>query len=587
MDLDQAKRSLWRMARNGWRRAQALVLPFEVPVFYDAVYRLPLPSAALPSGLDLRRADYVAWYLLEGLKVSPECFHSAAAIGFDDLARVHSSRLIESLLDAETLAATFTVDASEVSVDDVLQTIRVACGATLEATRLALRRKRSTLNLLGGFHHAAPDRIGPLCPVNDIAVAVEVVRSEGFDGTIAMLDLDTHPPDGTAQCFDGDDKVWLGSLSGSDWGTLPSFVDETVLPEATGDREYLRALDELLTRMPEADLYYVIAGGDIAEGDGLGTLSISEHGVRERDRRVDGEIGGRPSVWLPGGGYSSASWRLLAGSALAMSGRSGEVIDREFDPLTAHFSKIHRKLGREQLTDDELMLADLGLAPVSRGPDKLLGFWTVSGLEYALTRYGILAHVRRLGYSNLRVVLDEASVGERIRVFGTAMGTEHMLVEQIVEEREIAGKRVLFVNWMTMRHPRARFTGDRPRLPGQDMPGLGLGREAAFLIAGMAMRLGFEGTAYRPAWYHVAYIGRHTHFFVDEARQGRFEAMVRDLGDLPLLEATRMVADGRVLMNGEPYAWEADEMVMGLSLERDQQAIADERERVRFTVAYS
>ncbi|MBT8495495.1 MAG: histone deacetylase [Deltaproteobacteria bacterium] len=573
------------MARRTWKRAQALIDPFEVPVFYDAVYRLPLPSASLPSGLELRRADYVAWYLLEGLKVSPECFHSAAAVSFEDLGAVHSRELVESLLEAETLAGVFAVHASEVSVDDVLATIRVACGATVEATGLALRRRRPVVNLLGGFHHAGRARTGPLCPVNDIAVAVAVARRQGFDGRVAVIDLDAHPPDGTADCFDGDDRVSISSISGSDWGPLPDWVDEVLLPEGTGDREYLRALDELLVRMPDADLAFVLAGGDVLAGDGLGALSVSMHGIRERDRRVAHALGSTPAVWLPGGGYSTRAWRVLAGTALVLGGRSSEVIDPDFDPLTAHFARIHSRLGREQLTDDELTLADLGLGPVERGPSKLLGFWTVSGLEYALTRYGIFAHTRRLGYSNLRVELDRASVGERMRVFGTSHGVEQVLVEMVVEERLVAEHRVLFVNWFTMRNPKARFTGDRPRLPGQDMPGLGLGRESAFLIAGMARRLGFEGTAYRPAWYHIAYIGRHTYRFVDPGRQGRFEAMLRDLSDLPLLEATRMVADGKVLINGEPYQWEADEMVMGLQLDQEREAVEAERERVRFELS--
>jgi hypothetical protein len=40
--------------------------------------------------------------------------------------------------------------------------------------------------------------------------------------------------------------------------------------------------------------------------------------------------------------------------------------------------------------------------------------------------------------------------------------------------------------------------------------------------------------------------------------------MIRDFDPLPLLEATHAVAEGRVLLNGRPYVWEADEMVIWL-----------------------
>ena len=157
MDFDDAADAFSRLARKAWRRAQAWAHPFEVPIYYDSVFRLPLPSASLPSGLELRRADYVTWYLLEGLKVSPECFRHPRPVGFRKLARVHSHELVESLLDPETLAAVFTVHPSEVSVDDVLGTIRAAVGATVDGTRLALRRRRPVLSL-SLIHISEPTR---------------------------------------------------------------------------------------------------------------------------------------------------------------------------------------------------------------------------------------------------------------------------------------------------------------------------------------------------------------------------------------------------------------------------------------------
>ena len=56
-------------------------------------------------------------------------------------------------------------------------------------------------------------------------------------------------PDGTADCVNGDPKCFVGSLSGSDWGSLAG-VDETVLPQGCGDAQYLTALSALLARLP-------------------------------------------------------------------------------------------------------------------------------------------------------------------------------------------------------------------------------------------------------------------------------------------------------------------------------------------------
>ena len=144
---------------------------------------------------------------------------------------------------------------------------------------------------------------------------------------------------------------------------------------------------------------------------------------------------------------------------------------------------------------------------------------------------------------------------------------------------------VLFVNWLTLRHPRAQFSALRPALPGQDVPGLGMAREASELLAIMARRLSLSGLAFRPSWYHMAYAARHLAHFIDPSREGRFQAMLRDLKGLALLEATQALAEKRVLMNGAPYEWEADDMVAWVSPDHarpDEAAVRAERERVAF-----
>ena len=100
----------------------------------------------------------------------------------------------------------------------------------------------------------------------------------------------------------------------------------------------------------------------------------------------------------------------------------------------------------------------------------------------------------------------------------------------------------------------------------------------------MASRLGLSAVVFRPAHFHNAYAARHAFQFVDPAREGRFEALVRDLADVPLVEATAAVDEGRVSLDGAPYAWEADEMVFWLrETPADAGEVERERDRVRFT----
>jgi len=216
----------------------------------------------------------------------------------------------------------------------------------------------------------------------------------------------------------------------------------------------------------------------------------------------------------------------------------------------------------------------------------LLGTYSADGLELALARYGILEGLRRLGYGPFRAAVSNDAVGDRAQLFGrTEDGAEHLLIECTLEKRELNGEPVLYVHWLTLRHPLARFSAQRPPLPDQEVPGLGLAREMTALFARIAERLSLAGIAFRPAAFHTAYAARAQYRFVDAARQGRFEALVRDLAAVPLPAATAAVASGQVLLGGEPYHWEADEMVLWRTPHaEDRHAVADARESARFTV---
>ena len=192
-----------------------------LPTWHHPDFRIPLTALAARTEVEPRRADLALWYLRDAGAILQEDLRTPHPISWSDLARVHPESFLETLTDPAVLSRVFSVQAHALPVDEVLHTVRLACGATLAAAREAVERRGPTLNLLGGFHHAGRSRAGGFCAVNDIAVAIATLRGDGFTGTVAVLDLDVHPPDGTADCL-AEEDVWLGSLSGADWGALPA-----------------------------------------------------------------------------------------------------------------------------------------------------------------------------------------------------------------------------------------------------------------------------------------------------------------------------------------------------------------------------
>lgn len=533
-------------------------------VWYHEEYRIPIEGL----GLETRRPDLVAWALLDFGVVDTGAFARPHRVPYSALAAVHAPNVLEALSSAQAMAPIFGAHPSELPMDRIATTIRLACGATLAAARRAVAGAGPQVNLLGGFHHASPARAGGFSVVNDIAVAIRALRDDGFEGRIAVLDLDAHPPDGTADCVAADPmrmgEVWIGSISGSDWGDVGE-VDETFAP-GVGDDEYLALLDRLLARMPRAKLAFVVCGGDVLDQDRFGGLALSVEGARRRDERVRHKLGKTPSVWLAAGGYSEDAWRVLFNTVVALALDTPIALPDDYDPVRMKFSRVARSLTPPRADEDflsELDIAEaLGLRPA--GGIRLMSTYTAEWIERALYEYGILTHIERLGYSRFHVDLARMPDGDRARLYGHAEGEEHLLFEMVVDRVHDAGEEYLFVNWLTLRHPLAQFTPARPRLPNQEVPGLGLAKETGELLALMAQRLGLKGVAIRPAAYHVAYTARRDFSFVDPARQARFEALVRDLRDVPLAEATVAIDQGRVTRDGEVYRWEPDLMVVRL-----------------------
>lgn len=549
-------------------------------IWYDAAYRLPITSLAPTVQLEPRRADYALWYLADIRAITPEQVKKPKRITFRDLARVHDHQYLESLNHAKTLGPYFYAEEWDIPTDEVIRTLRLACGGTLEGARFALHNNGVALNLLGGFHHASPNRGGPLCPLNDIAVAVETLRSDGFKGQVVVLDFDAHPPDGTEDCLGGKPNVWLGSISGTTWGPLPH-TDETVLSDDASDAAYIQALRALLERMPEPDLAFVIAGGDVLADDHMGGLDLSLHGTRERDLILDNALAGVPSVWLPGGGYHKHSWKVLAGTGLILTTGSTQSIPKDYQPLATHYHSIASKFDPTLLPgmENEPLITEADFAEIlgmPAQPDKqlFLGYYTAAAIEYGLFQYGLLDNVRRLGYDPLTVKVDKANEGDRFQLWGKFKGEDELLVELVAEKQLVDDKRVLYIHWLTMRHPKGIFNDNRPQLPGQKLPGLGLAKEAGELLKLMSIRLKLHGVAFQPAWFHIAYAMRRKFQFVSPERQGRFEALIRDTQEMPLKDTTLLIFHEQFLCNGEPYIWES-----GIMLVREEEYTEEEEQR--------
>jgi acetoin utilization deacetylase AcuC-like enzyme len=166
------------------------------------------------------------------------------------------------------------------------------------------------MHLGGGYHHAMPDHAEGFCYLNDIAVAVCALLSQGRITRAVVLDTDVHQGNGTARIFQQDDRVFTFSIHQENNYPIKEPGDLDIgLRDGVEDEEYLEQLERVvpdLLDQQRPDLVLMVAGADPYREDLLGGLSLSIAGLRRRDRFIVQACAerGLPLAGLTAGGYA-------------------------------------------------------------------------------------------------------------------------------------------------------------------------------------------------------------------------------------------------------------------------------------------
>ena len=225
----------------------------------------------------------------------------------DEIALVHTSEYVRKITTGTLSQEEELV--LEVPFSPALREAAWLCaGGSVLTARLALERGVA-VHLGGGHHHAFPNHGEGFCLINDVAIAIRVLKRDGLVRRAMVVDLDVHHGNGTAAIFQGIDDVFTFSMHQERnypaWKP-PSDLD-IGLEDGTGDAEYLalleRHLREILGRH-RPDLVFYLAGADPYRFDQLGGLGLTLEGLRRRDELVfaaAAQAGARVAVCLAGG----------------------------------------------------------------------------------------------------------------------------------------------------------------------------------------------------------------------------------------------------------------------------------------------
>ncbi|MEW5978070.1 MAG: histone deacetylase [Acidobacteriota bacterium] len=247
-------------------------------VSLPAGHRFPMAKFPLLHGILLREGIISRWDVVEPQET-----------GWGDLRRVHEEQYLTRLA-----GGTLTVSAiRRLGLPwsaALVRRSRLAVQGTVNAAFMALEDGIAG-NLAGGTHHAFGGHGEGFCVLNDVAVAIQVLKSSGWIRRCLVVDLDVHQGNGTAHIFRQDPSVFTFSMHGErnyPFRKVPSSLD-VALPDETSDHGYLRLLEAYLpeiTLRANPDLVFYLAGIDPVQGDRFGRLALTREGIRKREEIV-------------------------------------------------------------------------------------------------------------------------------------------------------------------------------------------------------------------------------------------------------------------------------------------------------------
>ncbi|MCF7805957.1 MAG: hypothetical protein K9N46_17055 [Candidatus Marinimicrobia bacterium] len=246
------------------------------------------------------------------------------------------------------------------------------------------------------------------------------------------------------------------------------------------------------------------------------------------------------------------------------------------------FHRIARKLTNLELQQGstdfsfsmEGVLDDL---QQSRGTDFFMGFYSEEGILRAFEKFGICRELRKRGFENLQLIIDTRdNYRQLLRMYYDRKDDAHLLGEIVVEKARMVQKSerliperfyplgMLVIDWLALQDPTAEFSDERPRLPGQDYPGLGIGAQILELLYLMAKHQQTHGLLIVPHYYHTALIFSREFRFLNPAYQALLNRMEEDLGEYPLPVRAWGVETGAVYRkyDNTVFKWEPEEQVL-------------------------
>ena len=208
----------------------------------------------------------------------------------------------------------------------------------------------------------------------------------------------------------------------------------------------------------------------------------------------------------------------------------------------------------------------------------ILGHFTADDMFSIMQKTGMVGHLEERGFKDLSVFIDmDESNVNYIKLYSGTASPGNMLMDLRVAETRFMPKPHFFpddsflpaydmvvIEWLSLQNAqKENFSSDRPQLPGQTKPGLGILNYCFDMMFDVARKVSKDGFLDMPEHLHGAIMYSKKFKFFDPANEAIVRAVLRDLSKYSMSDLSWGVITKTIIneTTGEPEIYKPSEQV--------------------------
>lgn len=201
-------------------------------------------------------------------------------------------------------------------------------------------------------------------------------------------------------------------------------------------------------------------------------------------------------------------------------------------------------------SDVDLNSIDWTLQSITDSKKLFLGRFSENDMKNMIQSIGLLKHLESMGFSVIQIDIDrDENYINYFKLYWKDKTPENKLLDFRVSENtfipherffeegfEIETYNLILIEWLSAQNPLAVFDKNRPQLPGQSNPGLGILKYCFQLLYNVSSQVFKDGFLDIPNHMHCAIMYAQKFKFFDPVQEAILRAVMRDLKNYSLAD---------------------------------------------------